>query len=119
MRDVMSRSSDSLVVLWTSGDRDVALNMVFMYTLNAKRRNWWDEVRLIVWGPSSKLLSEDDDLQEVIKQMRETGVILEACKACADNYDVSEKLEDLGIDVRYMGLPLTEYLKEGRSVLAL
>jgi hypothetical protein len=26
-----------LVVLWTSADREVALKMVFMYTLNAKR----------------------------------------------------------------------------------
>jgi hypothetical protein len=115
----MSLIEDSLVVLWTSGDRDVALNMVFMYTLNAKRRNWWGDVRLIVWGPSAKLLSEDRELQGVIVQMREAGVILEACKACADRYGVSADLEKLGIAVRYMGIPLTEYLKEGRHVLAL
>lgn len=115
----MSLIEDSLVVLWTSGDRDVALNMVFMYTLNAKRRNWWGDVRLIVWGPSAKLLSEDRELQGVIVQMREAGVILEACKACADRYGVSADLEQLGIAVRYMGIPLTEYLKEGRHILAL
>jgi hypothetical protein len=115
----MSRAEDSLVVLWTSGDREVALNMVFMYTLNAKRRKWWGDVRLIVWGPSAKLLSEDQELQGVIAQMREAGVILEACKACADRYGVSADLEQLGIDVRYMGIPLTEYLKEGRHILAL
>jgi hypothetical protein len=109
----------SLVVLWTSGDRDVALNMVFMYTFNAKRRNWWDDVRLVVWGPSSKLLAEDPELQAEITKMREAGVILEACKACADRYGVSNDLAQLGIDVRYMGVPLTEYLKEGRNVLAL
>lgn len=115
----MSRNKDSLVVLWTSGDRDVALNMVFMYTLNAKRRNWWGDVRLIVWGPSSKLLTEDRELQGEVAKMKEAGVIIEACKACADRYEVSEELERLGINVKYMGIPLTEYLKEGRSVLAL
>ena len=115
----MSLIEDSLVVLWTSSDRDVALNMVFMYTLNAKRRNWWGDVRLIVWGPSAKLLSEDRELQGVIVQMREAGVILEACKACADRYGVSADLEQLGIAMRYMGIPLTEYLKEGRHILAL
>jgi len=26
-----------LLVVWTSGDRDVAMNMVFMYTYNAKK----------------------------------------------------------------------------------
>jgi len=115
----MSRNEDSLVVLWASGDRDVALNMVFMYTLNAKRRNWWNDVRLIVWGPSSKLLSQDRELQGEVTKMKEAGVVLEACKACADRYGVSGTLSQLGIDVKYMGIPLTEYIKEGRSIISL
>jgi len=100
-----------LLVVWTSGDREVALKMVFMYTFNAKKRGWWKEVRFLVWGPSSKLLSEDKELQQGITQMKEAGVELVACKACADQYGVSEKLESLGIEVKYMGVPLTEMLK--------
>jgi hypothetical protein len=113
----MPGNEDSLVVLWTSGDREVALNMAFMYTLNSKLKNWWSEVCLIVWGPSSKLLSEDRDLQNKIKEMKQAGVILEACKRCADNYGVSKRLEELGIDVKYMGEPLTAYLKQGKKVI--
>ena len=113
----MNAFTNSLVVLWSSGDKEVALNMVFMYTLNAKRRTWWNDVRLIVWGPSAKLLNEDKDLQAEIRRMQEAGVVLEACKACADRYGVSEDLEQLGIDVRYMGRPLTEYLKDGRHIM--
>jgi hypothetical protein len=109
--------SNSLVVIWSSNDRDVALNMVFMYALNAKRRGWWDDVRLIVWGPASKLLTEDRGLQTQIMEMKTAGVIVEACKACAENYDVAEQLERLGIDVYYIGKQLTEYIKEGRHVL--
>jgi hypothetical protein len=118
-RDVIPLTSpeDSLVVLWTSGDREVALNMVFMYTLNAKRRAWWRDVRLIVWGPSAKLLSADQELQSEIMRMHKAGAVLEACKACADRYGVSDALERLGITVKYMGTPLTGYLKEGRHVL--
>lgn len=100
-----------LGVLWTSGDRDVALKMVFMYTLNAKERAWFDEVRFIVWGPSSKLLSVDEELQAGIGEMKEAGVELVACKACADSYGVSGKLEELGVEVKYMGVALTEMLK--------
>jgi hypothetical protein len=100
-----------LAVVWTSGDRDVALKMVFMYTLNAKRRGWFDEVQLIVWGPSSKLLSVDEELQSEVAQMKAAGVELTACKACADSYGVSETLTELGVDVKYMGQPLTEMLK--------
>ena len=115
----MSVDKRSLVVLWTSGDREVALKMVFMYTLNAKLKGWWEEVIFIVWGPSAKLLSQDEELQEKIEQMREAGVVLEACKACADLYGVSSDLEGMGIEVKYMGVPLSNYLKEDRAVLAL
>jgi hypothetical protein len=108
---------DSLIVIWSSKDRDVALNTVFMYAHNAKRRGWWDDVRLIVWGPSSKLLTEDKELQNRIEDMIEDGVILEACKACADNYGVSKHLAELGINVYYIGQKLTQYIKEGRKII--
>ena len=108
---------DKLVVLWTSGDRDVALKMVFMYTGNAPRAGWWEDITLIVWGPSSKLLAGDEELQEQVKAMKEAGIHLEACRACADMYGVATDLEALGIDVKYMGSVLTGYIKEGRHVL--
>lgn len=104
-------NSDKLAVLWTSADRDVALNMVFMYTLNGKLRGWWNEITLIVWGPSTKLLSQDRGLQDYMKKIIDSGVKVEACRACADTYGVSEMLEDLNIDVKYMGEPLTDLLK--------
>jgi hypothetical protein len=42
-----SEDPSRLLVVWTSGDREVALKMVFMYTFNAKRLAWWDTVRLL------------------------------------------------------------------------
>ena len=114
---LQEKQSSKLGVLWTSGDRDVALNMVFMYTYNSKKLGWWDEVRFIVWGSSSKLLSVDLELQQEIKKMKEVGIELVACKACADRYGVSEKLEALGIPVKYMGQPLTSMLKTDWVVL--
>jgi len=112
-----STSLDKLIVLWTSSNKEVAVNMVFMYTLNAKIKEWWKEVCLIIWGPSSELLSEDVELQKYIVKMKEAGVEIEACKACSDSYGVSSLLEGFGIDVKYMGEPLTEYLKKGYKVI--
>ena len=109
--------NEKLVVVWTSGDKDVAKNMVFMYTLNAKKRGWFEDVTFIVWGPSSKLLSEDAELQETLREMLDAGVKLEACLRCAENYGVVEELKNLGIDVKLMGQPLSGYLKEDRKVI--
>ncbi|MFW6160196.1 MAG: DsrE family protein [Acidobacteriota bacterium] len=105
--------SNRLVVLWSSGDKEVAMKMVFMYVYNGKKRGWWDEIALIVWGPSSKLLAGDKELQEEVKKMMEEGVQVFACKACSDSYGVSEKLSELDIEVKYMGVPYTEMLQGG------
>lgn len=102
---------NQLTLLWTSGDLEVAENMVFMYTLNAKIHEWFKDITFIVWGPSSKLLATNDGLQMQIKKFLEVGIDVKACKACADGYGVSNTLEQLGITVDYMGLPLTEVIK--------
>ncbi|MHC5140913.1 MAG: DsrE family protein [Planctomycetota bacterium] len=107
----VTAEAEKLAVLWTSGDPFVAHKVCFMYTHNAKKAGWWNEVQLIVWGPSSKLLAEDKDLQTAVKAMMADGVVIKACKACADSYGVSDDLAALGIEVKYMGQPLTEMLK--------
>jgi hypothetical protein len=106
-----------LAVVWTSGDPEVAHRVCFMYTDNAKKQKWFDEVTLIVWGPSARLLAGDKDLQAKIKGMLNDGVKIQACMACSDSYGVTEQLRALGIDVRYMGKPLTDLIKQGWHVL--
>lgn len=103
---------NKLVVVWTNGDREVAIRMAFMYTLNSKLKEWWSDVCLIIWGPSAKLLAEDTMLQEYVGKIKDAGVELLACKACSDSYGVSEELENMGIIVKYMGVGLTEFLKD-------
>ena len=109
--------SDSLVVIWSSGDREVAKKMVFMYTKNSRIKDWWGKVRLVVWGPSAQLLTTDLELQEELEDLKAAGVELLACKACTDVYEVTDKIEALGIQVIYMGAPLTEMLKTGWTCL--
>ena len=59
----MEESKNKLAVLWTSGDPEVAEKMAFMYTYNAKTQGWFDEVVLIIWGPSAKLAAENEMIQ--------------------------------------------------------
>ncbi|MHC1780212.1 MAG: DsrE family protein [Bacteroidales bacterium] len=108
---------DTLCILWTSGDPEVAFKMVFMYANAAKQNRWFDEVELIIWGPSSKLTSENTAIQESISKMVSKGIKFEACKACADQYGVSDKLKLLGVDVKYMGVPLTKILKSNKKLI--
>jgi len=107
------------LILWTSGDREVALKMVLMYSYYCKKNSWMDTVRLLVWGPSSKLLAEDTVLQRKVKELKQVGVELYACKACADLYGVSDKLTQLGITVMYTGEMLANLQKNGWHILSL
>ena len=106
-----------LAVLWTSGDSDVAHRVAFMYTHNAKRAGWFDEVTLIVWGPSQRILVGDKDLQAEVKAMLKDGIRVEACIHCAMSYGIVDQLKALGITVQAEGVPLTNYLKGDWKVL--
>ena len=59
----------------------------------------------MVWGPSAQLLSMDLELQEKLEDLKAVGVELQACKARADLYGVTDKLKSLGIEVIYLGFP--------------
>ena len=106
-----------LAVVWSSSDPDVAHQVCFMYTGNAKKQKWFDEVTLIVWGPSAKLLAGDKAIQAKIKTMLQDGVKIQACQACTDSYGVTEQLRNMGIEVKYMGKPLTDLIQQNWHLL--
>jgi hypothetical protein len=101
-----------LMVVWTSADPDVADKVCLMYTHAAKKYGWFADVRLVVWGPSQRLLVGDPTIQAKVRQMREDGVVVEACVACARELGLVEQIEALGYEVKGMGAPLTEALKD-------
>lgn len=109
--------TSKLAVVWSSGDSEVAHKVCFMYTQAAKKAGWFDDVTLIVWGPSSRLLAGDRELQSKVKAMIDSGVDVQACVVCADIYGVAETLRQMGITVRGMGKPLSEMLKSDAKVL--
>jgi len=116
MADSASAPS-KLGVVWTSGDSEVAHKVCFMYAHNAKKAKWFDEVTLVIWGPSSRILAGDKELQKAVKQMMKDGVKVQACVVCADMYGVAGRLREMGIEVKGMGRPLSDMLKGDYKVI--
>lgn len=102
---------NKLTVLWTSDDPMVAERVALMYTGVVKQFGLFEEVSVIIWGPSQKLVAENKDIQAKLKDMAEKGVKLNACISCANMYGVTDQLKALGINVDIMGAPLTNALK--------
>lgn len=107
---------DELVVVWTSGDEEVALNMVLMYTYYAGKQGWWKDVTLIIWGPSQKLALSNPDIRDQLRRMQEIGVRIEVCKACSDRYGITDELAGCSYDVKYMGEPLSGYIRNSHVI---
>ena len=117
--EVYMSEKKHLYVLWTNDNPITAEKMVFMYTVNSLLKGWWEKVTLIVWGATTKLVSENIEIQNKIKEALKAGVHITACKACADQLGVSDKLEELGIEVIYWGVPLTDILKNDEKLLTI
>jgi len=112
-------NAKKLNILWTNADPVMAEKMVFMYGINSVLNHWWEEVVIIIWGSTATLAAEDPLIQEKIRQALHVGVKVSACKACAEQLGVKDKLETLGIEVRYWGEPLTELLKQDEKLLTI
>lgn len=117
-QDDIAGPADTLVVLWSSGDPEVAEKACLMYANAANKYKWFNKVIVVVWGPSEKLLAENEALKGKISAMQKEGVIFQACIACSNMYDVTDDLKVCNVDVKGMGVPLTKYLKRGYKIIS-
>ena len=112
-------SARCLHILWVNDNPVSAENMVFLYATNSLLKGWWEEVHLIVWGASTKLLCEDANMQQLLKKFLDAGGQVSVCKRCAENINVYTQIVDLvGTDsVYYVGESVTKLIKDGEKML--
>ncbi len=108
---------DKLLIVWSSGEIEVAKKLVLLYGSVILERGYWDEAHLMVWGPSAKLLAENTELQEMVFRVIESGVKASVCVVCSDDYGVTEELRSLGIEPTHTGEFLTQALKSDWKVI--
>ncbi|WFR58395.1 DsrE family protein [Anaerocolumna sp. AGMB13025] len=108
-----------LYILWTNADILTSDKMVMMYATNSKIHQWWQEVTVIIWGATAKLAAENDLIQTKIKIAQQAGVQFSACKACAEQLGVADKLIDLDVEVMYWGEGLTDILKNDEKLITI
>ena len=91
-KDIMA---DKVFIMLSSGDREVALEVGLVYPLNAAKKGWMDEVKVIIFGPSEKVVASDAEVQARIKETLEQGVEVLACKWCADRMGITDLLSTI------------------------
>jgi len=108
---------NKLLIVWSTEELEVAKKMVLLYSSVILPRNYWDEAHLMIWGASARLLAGNEELQDMVKNIQATGVKTSACVVCSDDYGVTEKLVELGIDATHTGEFLTEALQSDWKVI--
>ena len=110
---------NELFILWTNADVLTSEKMVMMYATNSLLKDWWGAVTVIIWGATAKLVAENALIQDKLKAAQAAGVQFSACKACSDQLGVTDKLEEMGVETKYWGQPLTEILKGDRKLITI
>ena len=105
-------------ILWTTDNKETALHMVCLYAHNALLKGWMDEVEVLVWGASQRLIAEDLEVRAKVEMMINDGVKVVACLKCADSMDVTQSLEACNIDVHYTGELLSSWINSGETVIS-
>lgn len=84
-----------------------------MYALNAVKHGWMADVKLFLFGPAEQLLLEDQDFEELIRQLQDLDHTPVACRFLADRDGQSDALAALGVDVQYVGPLISEAVRDG------
>lgn len=105
-------------ILWTTDNKETAMNMVCLYAHNALLKGWMDEVEILVWGASQRLIAEDADIKAKVEAMVKDGVKMIACLKCADTMSVTPSLESCGISVYYTGELLSDWITSGETIVS-
>lgn len=112
-------NSKKLYILWTNADVFTSDKMVMMYATNSMLNHWWDDITVIIWGATADLVAKNELIQTKIEIAQHAGVHFSACKACADQLGVTDKLIGLNIEMKYWGEGLTDILQNNEKLITI
>ena len=103
--------SSKLLVIIATGENEKALTGL-MYASRTLSEGWMDEVKVIFFGPSERLLVEDQLIAKTAKELSAVEKPI-ACKFISDRDGISEKIEALGVKLEYVGTTISNFIKDG------
>jgi hypothetical protein len=103
--------SSKLLIIVATGEKEKAQTSI-MYARNAIKYAWLDDIKVIFFGPSERLVAEDKD---IAKEAQEIAKLREcvACKYISDKGGLSGDLTKLGIKIEYVGPIISNLIKDG------
>lgn len=103
--------SSKLLVIIATGEKEKAMTGL-MYAHNALKEGWLEDVKIVFFGPSERLIVQDEQVSNEVKAIAVVGEAF-ACKAILDREGFSGEMEKLGVKVKYVGSIISNFIKGG------
>ncbi|MFP4143440.1 MAG: hypothetical protein ACLFT7_08890 [Thermoplasmata archaeon] len=108
---MVEEGNSKLLIVLSTGEREKALTGL-MYAKNAIEQKWIEKIQVIFFGPIENLMVKDEEIREYAEAIAEQTECI-ACKYLSDRDNISEDIEELGMDVDYVGSIISDYIREG------
>jgi hypothetical protein len=103
--------ASKVMVIVSTAEKDKALTGL-MYAVNAQKNKWVDDLKVIFFGPFENLVCDDEEVAKAASKLLDYETPI-ACKFLSDRDGISSKLEDMGVNVDYVGSLISGYIDEG------
>lgn len=84
-----------------------------MYAKNTRDNHWFDDVRVVLFGPIERLLAEDKEIRDMGAEVFKIVAHPVACKAFADDPEVGAAIRNLGCEIDQVGAIISECIRNG------
>ena len=103
--------TSKILVIISTAEKEKALTGI-MYAVNAQKNQWIQDVKVIFFGPFENLICKDEEVATAASQLLDFETPI-ACKFLSDRDGISEKLDEFGFDVQYVGSIISDNIKDG------
>ncbi len=110
---------NKLYILWTNDNVLTAEHMLLLYATKTMEFKLWDEITIIIWGATSKLVADNENIKNLISDAQKAGVMFTGCIKCAEDLGTKQALLNQGIELIPWGKPLTELIKNKNHLLTI
>lgn len=104
-------AKENLLIVISSDNKNSIMKFPLLYGGVSLPREYWKRVHIMFWGDSISLAASDIDIRKKVLDMQKDGVEFSSCIVCAQEYQVVEQLEAIGVKCNHTGELLTEALK--------
>lgn len=109
-------SDKALVIISTSDAAKARTGL--MWSMRCLQEGWLEDVKVVFFGPGENVLLEDREARKLVQEIQKAGPGQTlACKALADRDGTTSAIEELGVEVVYVGKIIADHIREGYAPL--